>query len=343
MFEKKKNKDEVVEIKMNKKSMKKPRKKGSIGFGLLALVLAFLTFVGMMFLQNYLTSQVVYQTVISAKVDIPERITITAENASKYLGTKNINMLDMTKNTVTDVNDIIGKQARISLDAGCVLTKNDFEDISVYADGFTDPIEVTIDVSNIANANAGKIRNGDIINVTALMSKTNKSDSAVSYISLMEPIVADEDVVEPTTETETTTETEIEAETTAEAETTVTPPETAKTSVFENNGYVVSKESTYVIKNVLVTHVYDSNGVELLASDKESNASLIKFTIERADERDFNTIIGNSDNIRISRVLRKDETQNYEVVLDEIDNEAGEEQKMTPEEVTDNLSAPISE
>ena len=31
------------------------------------------------------------------------------------------------------------------------------------------------------------------------------------------------------------------------------------------------------------------------------------------------------------------------VVLDEIDNEAGEEQKMTPEEVTDNLSAPISE
>ena len=335
MFGKKKNKDEVVEIKMNKKSTKKPRKKGSIGFGLLALVLAFLTFVGMMFLQNYLSSQVVYQTVISAKADIPERITITAENASKYLGTKNINMLDMTKNTVTDVNDIIGKQARISLDAGCVLTKNDFEDISIYADGFTDPIEVTIDVSNIANANAGKIRNGDIINVTALMSKTSKSDSAVSYGSLMEPIVADEDVVEPTTETGTETENT--------TETTATPPETAKTSVFENNGYVVNKESTYVIKNVFVTHVYDSNGVELLASDKESNASLIKFTIERADERDFNTIIGNSDNIRISRVLRKDETQNYEVILDEIDNEAGEEQKMTPEEVTDNLSTPISE
>ena len=341
MFGKKKNKDEAVEIKMNKKSMKKPRKKGSIGFGLLALVLAFLTFVGMMFLQNYLTSQVVYQTVISAKADIPERITITAENASKYLGTKNINMLDMTKNTVTNVNDIIGKQARISLDAGCVLTKNDFEDISVYADGFTDPIEVTIDVSNIANANAGKIRNGDIINVTALMSKTSKSDSAVSYSSLMEPIVADEDVVEPTTEAGTEAENTAETENTTE--TTVTPPETAKTSVFENNGYVVNKESTYVIKNVFVTHVYDSNGVELLASDKESNASLIKFTIERADERDFNTIIGNSDNIRISRVLRKDETQNYEVVLDEIDNEAGKEQMMTPEEVTDNLSAPISE
>jgi len=337
MFGKKKNTEEAVEIKMNKKSMKKPRKKGSIGFGLLALVLAFLTFVGMMFLQNYLTSQVVYQTVISAKVDIPERITITAENASKYLGTKNINMLDMTKNTVTDVNDIIGKQARISLDAGCVLTKNDFEDISVYADGFTDPIEVTIDVSNIANANAGKIRNGDIINVTALMSKSSKSDSAVSYGSLMEPIVADENA----TETEAGTEEAVGTENTTE--TTVTPPETVKTSVFENNGYVVNKESTYVIKNVFVTHVYDSNGVELLASDKESNASLIKFTIERADERDFNTIIGNSDNIRISRVLRKDETQNYEVVLDEIDNEAGEEQKMTPEEVTDNLSAPISE
>lgn len=339
MFGKKKNKDEVVEIKMNKKSMKKPRKKGSIGFGLLALVLAFLTFVGMMFLQNYLSSQVVYQTVISAKVDIPERITITAENASKYLGTKNINMLDMTKNTVTDVNDIIGKQARISLDSGCVLTKNDFEDISVYADGFTDPIEVTIDVSNIANANAGKIRNGDIINVTALMSKSNRSDNAVSYSSLLEPIVADEDVAE----TEVGAEEVTEAETTTETENAVSTPETAKTSVFENNGYVVNKESTYVIKNVFVTHVYDSNGVELLASDKESNASLIKFTIERADERDFNTIIGNSDNIRISRVLRKDETQNYEVVLDEIDNETGEEQKMTPEEVTDNLSAPISE
>lgn len=108
------------------------------------------------------------------------------------------------------------------------------------------------------------------------------------------------------------TEADVEAtipEETPEPTATPTPITPTITDVTENpyeykmNAYNYESYSKYVMENVCVSKVLDSNGAEIASTDKEATASILVFTISKADEPILNEALVNCTNMRISKVL----------------------------------------
>ena len=72
---------------------------------------------------------------------------------------------------------------------------------------------------------------------------------------------------------------------------------------YKMNAYNYDSYSKYVMENVCVSKVLDSNGAEIASTDKESTASVLIFTISKADEPILNEALVNCTNMRISKVL----------------------------------------
>lgn len=337
-----------MEKKPKIQKVKQPKKKikaSSLAFVLLSLVLTIALFFGLVLLQNVLSEKIVYQSVVVAKEDIPENTILTMENADKYLTMKNLNILDMTSTTLTSADDLLGRKARVMLSKGECVTLKDFEDVNAYTKDITDPVEVSIEIASAANADGGKLRTGDLINITMMYTKDQLNYSgASSGVSTSKDIddstgrnwfsgyeleedTSDSNTVTTTAEdgtitsvttengittTATTTpdgQTSFEVTDNPEAAVTPAPITPTITDVTENpyeykmNAYNYDSYSKYVMENVCVSKVLDSNGAEIASTDKEATASVLIFTISKADEPILNEALVNCTNMRISKVL----------------------------------------
>lgn len=337
-----------MEKKPKIQKVKQPKKKikaSSLAFVLLSLVLTIALFFGLVLLQNVLSEKIVYQSVVVAKEDIPENTILTMENADKYLTMKNLNILDMTSTTLTSADDLLGRKARVMLSKGECVTLKDFEDVNAYTKDITDPVEVSIEIASAANADGGKLRTGDLINITMMYTKDQLNYSgASSGVSTSKDIdnstgrnwfsgyeleedTSDNNTVTTTAEdgtvTSVTTEDDITTTVTTtpdgqisfevtdnpEAAVTPAPITPTITDVTENpyeykmNAYNYDSYSKYVMENVCVSKVLDSNGAEIASTDKEATASILVFTISKADEPILNEALVNCTNMRISKVL----------------------------------------
>ena len=129
-------------------------------FIIIGLVLSAGLFVGMIYLQNYLSEEIIYKQVLVAKEDIPENIVITKENAQQYLTLKQMNVLDITSASMTTADDLLDKKALVPLVKGEIITLKDFQDIVSYIDDIENPVELSIGLSGAATADGGKLRAG---------------------------------------------------------------------------------------------------------------------------------------------------------------------------------------
>lgn len=315
-----------MEKKPKIQKVKQPKKKikaSSLIFVLLSLVLTIALFFGLVLLQNVLSEKIVYQSVVVAKEDIPENTILTRENADKYLTMKNLNILDMTSTTLTTADDLLGRKAKVMLSKGECVTLKDFEDVNAYTKDIVDPVEVSIEISSAANADGGKLRTGDLINITMMYTKDQLNYSgASSGVSTSKNLddntgkswfsgyeLEDTDIT-PAEEdgTETDVETTVSEETpeptaTPEPITPVITDVTQNPYEYQMTAFNYESYSKYVMENVCVSKVLDSNGAEIASTDKESTASVLIFTISKADEPILNEALVNCTNMRISKVL----------------------------------------
>ena len=220
---------------------------------------------GLVFWQSYLLEDVAYQKTVVAKKDINRNTIITKDNVGEYFAIKEVNIMDVTEGALDDISKLIEKKTIVPLYSGEVATLKDFENISVYTSGFENPVEVSIEISNIANANGGKIRAGDVVNITMMFTKeqlglTNSASSVV---------VKDEN------------------------------------GNAEQQSYRYSSHSQYVMKNLYVKRVLDSSGVEIKNDDSKSSASILIFEIEADEEIELNNALTNCSTLRVSKVLSK--------------------------------------
>lgn len=315
---------------MREKKEKKPKIKkiggaklqlsaSSLMFVGLSLLLTLALFVGLVLLQGFLLEEVTYQKAVVAKSDMQKGTIITEENVSELFTAKEMNVLDLIGGAITDPYELIGRQAIIPLYAGEIVALKDFENISSYTSKFKEPVEVSIKVSDIADADGGKLRAGDIVNLTMLftseqLGRTNVSGTSTvtsgsnsnvrSTASLFDEFSAvaagkgDEYYAE---QAEKEAE---EAEDTAKKETATTTPTTTVTPV-QPASYRYSTWAQYVMEDLYVTKVLDSSGAEIAAGDDASSASILIFVIEKEDEEALNNALANSISIRLSKVLIK--------------------------------------
>ena len=250
-------------------STKAPKtpKATNIAFVFLSLLLTAGLFVGLIFLQNYLSEEITYKTVIVAKSDIPENTIFTKENATKYLTFKQINILDAPSGTLISADSILGKKNIVPIIEGEYIFDKDFEDLKVYTEYIENPIEVSLDVSAVSYSYGGKLRGGDLINIIVSTS-SNPNDKA------------------------NTNETVINEEKEEENK----QIETQKSF----GGY-----SSYLLKNVYVSKALDASGKEISSTDVLNNANILILIIDKKDELKLTNALFNTK-IYLSKVMDKD-------------------------------------
>lgn len=272
------------------KKLKKEKAKGkfsfsSLLFALLALLMTAALFFGMIVLQNYLSEDVVYQEIIVAKTDIPENVIITAENAEMYLAKQQINVLNITKGALTSPESIYGQKTKVRLLTGEMLTLKDFANVNIYTDNMIDPVEISIGINSVADSDGGKIRAGDLINLTMMF--TNEQLGAENFSYGFQK--ADDGYV--------VLDSDLQSE---DAVVDVLVNQNSGTSVIR---YHYDTWAQYVMEGLYVSKAYNADGVEITADDTESSVAMLIFVIEKADEPNLNNALMNCQNMRISKTL----------------------------------------
>lgn len=283
------------------KKIKKPGvKKTASGllFAIISFILSIGLFLGLVIVQDYLIEEVTYQTVLVAKKDIPVNLIITESNADEYFKTKNINIFDSISGAITDPSSIIGKKAIVPLYNGELITAKDFENICAYTQDIENPVEIAIEVSDLASAGGGHLRAGDLVNISMVFTKDLLSDdtaekeneTSTSKENIYNSF-AEEDPIDSEFEN---METEVEA---------VSSNDEMKASRLKTYDY--SQRSQYVMEDLYIERVLDKNGVPIDSTDEKTIASILVFIIDKSEEVEFNNALVNCKFLRISKILEK--------------------------------------
>lgn len=275
-------------------------KASSVMLIVLSFVLTIALFFGLIVLQNKFSQEIVYQPVLVAKIDIPAKTIITQENINKYFTTKQINVLDITSGDLSSADNLIGRQAIVDLIAGENVMLKDFEEISIYTKMLKNPIEISIPLGSIENSDGGKIRTGDIINIT-MMYSTNQLKSGTNTIDMKQNIPNNITVVED--------EDKDEEDTNSYEYNVIEVPqintETGQDKNVQTSEYNYSLWSNYVFKNLYVCKALDESGIEINPTDTDTATAIIIVKVEQEMEREINNALLNCSNMRVSKVLNK--------------------------------------
>lgn len=292
--------------KVRKEKIKKSA--SSVLFMGLSFFLTIALFIGLVIAQNLLTDKIIYKEILIARIDIPRNTIITEDNIEAYFTKKNINILDVTSGNMTNKETLLGKKAIVPLYAGESVSEKDFEDLSKYIEGFENPVELSIQIPDIASADGGKLREGDLINLTMMFTneqlgkedyKTNPYINSDNYysdpnsngflptIDEQEVIISDENVSEDVN-------IEVNENLINEKEFEMTTSE-----------YRYETWAQYVMENLYIHKALDSSGIEIDPTDTEASASILIFIIDKSNEADLNNALANCTAMRISKCYDK--------------------------------------
>lgn len=294
---------------------KKPRVK-KIGMGnkikassvmliVLSLVLTVALFFGLIVLQNKFSQEIVYQPILVAKTNIPVKTIITEDNIDKYFTYRQTNVLDITSGDLSSADKLIGRQAIVELVAGENVMLKDFEEISIYTSRLKNPIEISIPLGSIENSDGGKIRTGDIINIT-MMYSTTQLKSGTNTIDMGQNVPNTITVVKnENDETEDIDKNINENDNSFEYDIIEVPSTSSSETNPQTSEYNYSLWSNYVFKNLYVCKALDANGVEINPTNTDTATAIIIVKVEQEMEREINNALLNCSNMRVSKVLNK--------------------------------------
>jgi hypothetical protein len=285
-------KTKVKKIKGEKVPMKE--RLGGLMFTVIAIIIAVVVFIGFVFLQNFFTEKISYKQAFVVKTEIPAGEILTEENIQNYFGLKEINALDAVESAYTadQYQELIGQRAKVTLHVNEEVSPSDFENVNVYLDYIENPVEMSIATSGIATTNGGKIRAGDIVNITLMFT--------AEQLGIKDPdgqyVIGDyEDT--PNSEDELLTEGEVVEETTTNNKV------GSLTPVEKESEYNFELYARYMLENIYIEKVLTADGVEIAPTDTESAAGIIVLVVPKDIELKLNNILANCSTMRISKVL----------------------------------------
>lgn len=288
-----------IKIKERKQKRSLKERISGLFFAVISLICAIAVFIGLLFLDNYFSEDITYKEIVVCKKDIPEGEIITEENLETYLGVQNINVLTINNGAITkeDVNSLLKKKTKINLYKGEIVTLKDFQDLNIYTDHIVNPIEVSIAVDSMAASDGGKIRAGDLVNITLMFTGAQLSEKETNNNTslILTPTLTPE--TELTEENTEITETEIPEEEVEEVIVDDTHSIT-KRSIYNYDTY-----SQYILENIYVSKVLAADGSVITPTDVDSTAAIFVFVIPKDMELELNNALENCSSMRVSKIL----------------------------------------
>lgn len=271
LFKKKDKQNVVREIKHTASK----KKSSSLILSILALVLTIIVFAGLLFLQGLFKEDIVYKNIVCAKTDVPEGAIITKNNASDYFEMKNMNTLDIPEKSLTNLTPIEGSRTKVAFVKGEVVSEKDFDSSNVDLSKFKNPVEISIALGDAASSNGGKIRAGDIVNLTMTYSRKQLGMSEVGETThTSTPVVessvqVDGNIATDKTTAETTEETTEKVEKDIAKDISTDTSETTSTETIDTS----MTETTTQTQVPVETKVINVNETKMLTDDNFDSSS----------------------------------------------------------------------
>lgn len=292
MEKEKKKKVRVRKMKGIKRVSMKERI-GNLFFTVVALIIAIVVFAGFMLLQSVFSENIIYREVLVVVKEIPEGEILTEENVGDYLGAKKMNELDTTVGAVSpgQIRQLVGMRARVPLHVGEEVTATDFSDVNVYLDYIENPVEMSIAASGIDGTDGGKIRGGDIVNITMMFTKEQLGIGEGAYLPSSAVYTGEKDGEEGGD---------------------------GKGGIGnltrvdgEGGGYNFGYYAKYMLENIYIKEALTADGQSIAPTDKDTVVGVLVVVVPKRIELQLNNIISNCSSMRISKVL-------YEISPDDL-------------------------
>ena len=307
--------------KIKTKKERQPITFSSIMFIGISLIISIALCLGLVAVQNFLIDDITYKTVLVAKEDLPINTIITEKNMNTYFETKEINILDTTRDTLEEGYNLIGQKSLTPIYKGEPVYLKDFENIQYYVDIMENPIEISFPIESISSAAGGKIREGDIINLSMCFNEKQlgKNTSSSQGLSVSQGLSI--------------------SDMPHEYEEFINVDDILDKGYILNGSdteYTFDRHATYVMENLYVTKVLDSSGLEITWDNEESAPSIIVCIIEKDHELFFNNALSNGSTIRLSKAVRKANETLIDITKETTTSESEEETSL--DELEENIN-----
>lgn len=164
----------------NKKNKSYPIKKF-----LFSLILAILAYLGLVSAEKSILQAYQKCTVVLVKKEIEENTVITNANAEEYFCLAEIPSKLKTNHTASSYKELIENIACVPLAKGEIVSKSRFMKIEEILKEIHDPVEVSLEASDLSQMVGGILRQGDIINISVVnnVSKVNQEVLNSVYVT----------------------------------------------------------------------------------------------------------------------------------------------------------------
>lgn len=137
----------------------------------ISLFITMAIFGGLIYLNNYISEDISYKQTVVAIANIPENLCITKDNASEYFAIKSRDITTLPEDYINSLENYENRYISTNISKNEVITSKDFKTLN--DEKFSSPVEVSLAVNNLGNAICGKLRAGDVINITINLNTNN--------------------------------------------------------------------------------------------------------------------------------------------------------------------------
>lgn len=153
---------------IKKKDSNTQTEKGKYKF-LISLVLAVAITVALISYEDYKLSK--YDTVsvvcVNKDVDtVANGTVITEENVSHYFTVSDVQMDRNVKNSLSKLDSLIGMKTNVEMYAGSIVTSAEFSNVNEKLSAIVEPVETSINASDLSQLVGGILREGDTIDIS---------------------------------------------------------------------------------------------------------------------------------------------------------------------------------
>ena len=164
-----------------RKNIKEKSRHGPVNVRVLvySFIVTIVLYAFMLFIERSVLLSEDYIMVYVAQEDIDESTMLTADNISSYFVQAGRKAEWLPDNCVTDLTQLIKLYTVRGIAKNEIITTNMFSSSDIRITGIDEPIEVSLNASNLSQAVGGILREGDRINIWSVTEHNSNGISAV--------------------------------------------------------------------------------------------------------------------------------------------------------------------
>lgn len=157
----------------------------------ISAIVAVILFLVLMTIERNMLSDYEKKTTLVTSQEILSGTIIDENNVDAYFTEYEVDAKLVPDNAIKAKSDMVGTIVRKDMNAYEIVTGYDFEEENGILSKMEEPVEMSVAVSNLSNAVAGRLRGGDFADISVLNAATGESEYALEDVYILKAMTSD--------------------------------------------------------------------------------------------------------------------------------------------------------